>query len=950
MRRRSAPRFLLLSVAATAAMFFAASAWGAVTVSKTFSPASITTGQKATLTITISNNPPPGNPSPIAFTDSYPAGLTNAAAPNLINTCGGTATAGGAALSLGDGTLTGNNACSVSVTVQACAIGSYANSVTVSTSGGGSPSGSATLTVTAGAASAATSTVAASPSSVPADGTSTSTITVTLRDSCGNPVSAKSVSVSAGSGSSSITTVSGTTNASGIATFTVRDAVAETVTYSATDTTDSVDVTQTATVTFMAAPVVSKSFTPSTIATNGTSTLAVTLTNPNPVPIVGTAFTDSYPANLKNATTPGVSNACGGTATAAPDGTSLALSGAVVPAGGACTVSVSVTSSIAGSYVNSTGAVVSTNAGNGASASATLTVGAVVAGFNAVEPSADPVTGSLFTKIAAQDFSLDIVALDASNSLATGFTGTVSIEIVDNTGGGACASLPLIASFTNQTFVSGDNGRHALTAPNTVADVWRNAKVRIGYPAGSPTVVACSGDNFAIRPARLDVVVTDADRTAAGTARVLNNVTIPGGTVHNAGRPLLITATAYNAAATPIVTTNYDGAPTAALTQCAGSACPASPTAANLSIGTWSASGGVVTTATASYSDIGAFQLQLRDDTFAAVDSGDGTPAAQLTVVSTPIDVGRFVPDRFSLSATSVTPRSDVAGCGVSTFTYMGEPMALNFTLAAVDAAGATMTRYQGALAHNNATAFNFGAVDSAAPTPLTARLDTSAVPAPIWSAGVLAGFVAPVAIARGASPDGPYAALRVGIAPVDPDAVGLAQAALDLDTDNDTVVDRAQVGPMTAARFGRLALQNAYGSELLPLQMPMRAQYYAGANGFITNIADSCTSVSLAAITLTSAVETRTADTPIKVKNGVTTQAALAHSPFSSGDAGFSFSAPGVGGDGYVDVNADAATPSWLKFDWDNNATTPDTGPTGRVTFGIYRGSPRNIYLRERY
>ena len=52
------------------------------------------------------------------------------------------------------------------------------------------------------------------------------------------------MTLAAGSGSSTITTVSGTTNASGQASFTVKDSTAETVIYSATDTTDSVTITQ----------------------------------------------------------------------------------------------------------------------------------------------------------------------------------------------------------------------------------------------------------------------------------------------------------------------------------------------------------------------------------------------------------------------------------------------------------------------------------------------------------------------------------------------------------------------------------------------------------------------------------------------------------------------------------------------------------------------------------
>ena len=60
-----------------------------------------------------------------------------------------------------------------------------------------------------------------------ADGATTSTITVTLKDAQSNPVSGKTVTLAKGGGSSTITTVSGTTNGSGVATFTVKDTVGE---------------------------------------------------------------------------------------------------------------------------------------------------------------------------------------------------------------------------------------------------------------------------------------------------------------------------------------------------------------------------------------------------------------------------------------------------------------------------------------------------------------------------------------------------------------------------------------------------------------------------------------------------------------------------------------------------------------------------------------------------
>jgi len=57
-----------------------------------------------------------------------------------------------------------------------------------------------------------------------------------------------------------------------------------------------------------------------------------------------------------------------------------------------------------------------------------------------------------------------------------------------------------------------------------------------------------------------------------------------------------------------------------------------------------------------------------------------------------------------------------------------------------------------------------------------------------------------------------------------------------------------------------------------------------------------------------------------------------------------------GLGGTGFVDVTIrPGQLPSYLQFDWDSDGLY-DNNPTGRATFGIYKGSPRNIYLRERY
>lgn len=95
--------------------------------------------------------------------------------------------------------------------------------------------------------SASNSTVTASPTSVSADGSTAATVTVVLKDAAGSAVAGKTVSLSPSGGS-------GVSDGSGHVTFTVRDPNAETVVYTARDTTDGVTLTQTASVTFTAPP------------------------------------------------------------------------------------------------------------------------------------------------------------------------------------------------------------------------------------------------------------------------------------------------------------------------------------------------------------------------------------------------------------------------------------------------------------------------------------------------------------------------------------------------------------------------------------------------------------------------------------------------------------------------------------------------------------------------
>ena len=141
---------------------------------------------------------------------------------------------------------------------------------------------------------------------------------------------------------------------------------------------------------------VAKSFSPTVIGVNGASILTVTLSNANTTALRGAAFTDNFPSGLVVSASPTLVNTCGGTATAAAGGTSLALSGGSIPAAGSCSISVSVTSSSAGAYLNTLAArAVSTAlAYNDSAATATLTVRLPMTLSKSSAPFSDPVNAT----------------------------------------------------------------------------------------------------------------------------------------------------------------------------------------------------------------------------------------------------------------------------------------------------------------------------------------------------------------------------------------------------------------------------------------------------------------------------------------------------------------------------------------------------------------------------
>jgi MSHA biogenesis protein MshQ len=599
---------------------------------------------------------------------------------------------------------------------------------------------------------------------------------------------------------------------------------------------------------------------------------------------------------------------------------------------------------------------------------------ATPARFNAFETStaATAITGVIKTKIAGSPFSVAVVAVNsAGNGVATTFTGNVKVEVLDGSdNSGAlnattnCRSSWTVASGTGSstlTFAAADLGRKNITL--TVAEAFRDARLRISYPdTGTATVIGCSTDDFAIRPASLgNLSVTDATSSSAGTGRSLVNTASTGGVVHKAGQPFTVQATAVNGAGA--TTTLYNGTPTPTLSACGGAACSATP--GTLTLGA-TASGGVINASNASYSEAGAFDLTLVDTSFAAVDVSDGSTAAERTVSSSTLSVGRFVPDHFDLVnlVTPVLRTFNSSSCTSRSFTYLGQPFGYatrpQATVLARNAAGATTVNYPNAKL--NALSVTQTYTPSAAATP---GLDSSNTAVPSLSgngngtATLTAQSTDTLTLVRSSTtPAAPFnAVINLSWSVADGSESGVSGNG-SIATATALAYNGIGFDSGSEFRFGLLKLSNAYGSELVNLAVPIELQYWNGTL-FVTNAVDQCTSLPTASVAL---ANFRGSLAACETAPGSGTVG------FSSGRGVLRMAAPGNGNSGSVDLTVNlgasasgnrcsavgaatsAATAANLPWLQPRTAavSTYNQNPSARVSFGQYR-SPL-IHQRELY
>ncbi len=655
------------------------------------------------------------------------------------------------------------------------------------------------------------------------------------------------------------------------------------------------------------------------------------------------------------------------TATLQPFGTAVSIG-----ASGSATVTVN-SSSIGDNTLNATSIspapanVTPVTCLNTAANSASCSMLVSACSFNCLESGLVPGSARLYTKLAGTPFSFDVVVLNSSGAVETNYVASggtaknVAVELVDGSGATACASRTAISPAVSQslTFAAGDAGRKS-TVGMTVSNAYANLRCRVTDATG---FVGCSSDNFSVRPQKLILSTTTAlnpitpstDKLAAGED--FNLTADPGVTIGYTGTPAVNTASVVDH-----VTPTPNAVNTAELTWSNSSSTAAS--------GFPQAAGGSVSN-NFQYLDVGTITFNadaVTDSAYTVVDqsndcvTGSTSNTADIngkfgcTIGSSALGpLGRFYPHHFAVNA------SFTSGCAGG-FTYMdNDTLGLVLNITAQNKTNSTTTRYVSSPANTYVpvATLDVKLLNGTSATNLLSRLTQPTLPVRNWTLGGYSADGTYRFDARNATTpviDGPYDSLKTQTTITDAtDSVKITKLN---GMDVSPAVSSIDSPTTTRVRFGRLSLGNAFGSELIPLSVPLKLEYYSSATqGWQPNTLDTCTTIAANNFAFSfpaSATNNLAAcETAMTVGGNAPNQTLTLTNP-GAGNTGWSditlnlgaaalgtnTQCVGVGTAGGADVPNNMP---WLQ-------STGLTNPSARATFGIYKGNSHFIYFREIY
>lgn len=446
---------------------------------------------------------------------------------------------------------------------------------------------------------------------------------------------------------------------------------------------------------------------------------------------------------------------------------------------------------------------------------------------------------------------------------------------------------------------------------------------RIGLTVSDGTLSGGTG-TFVVKPARLQLVLGGSNQTAANE----------NGTIYTqAGQPFTVEVTAQDSEGD--TTPNFGNEAAVDTIQLTHSLVAPSGGSLGSLLGNLSRTGQGVFSGSASWSEVGIIDL--------TADLGDNDYLGTGNLIVTQSNLGRFVPQGFALSGLnggSFQAANQCTGSGGDDFTYSGQTfgygVAPDFIATAISATGSATTNYTGV----------FAKLTTSSPDVPELTADGTAL-------GSDGSTPLPVTHTQGTltltdNGDGSHT-YRFGADSFTYDRSLLAQVgsfASDLDLtirsvqDGDSIQSNYTTANVlspasTPIRYGRYAVSNALGSELVDLVMPIQLEVFdAGLSDFVTHGADTCTPFPAATLT--------------DVDAGDLLDATSLSSTVSGNLGGryeLTLGAPGAGSVGAALITLNA--PLHLEYPW-GEATDPD--PSGVGSFGLYAGDSEIIYQRAVY
>ncbi len=624
-------------------------------------------------------------------------------------------------------------------------------------------------------------------------------------------------------------------------------------------------------------------------------------------------------------------------------------------------------------------------------------------------------TGHIYMKLVNTAFKLKVAALSNSQILTTyaaSATKNVTVKLVDNSDNlcgsdadraTACAN----ASCNGKAAVTGGSQTLAFTSTDkgikTTGDFTLNkAYANLVAVISDGTTTACSIDSFSVRP----TLITGVTSTAS-------NATLSGEPSFKAGTDAFSMTATINAGGytgTPKINIAAMTALPSGSGSVVGAFSPASFPAATAGATTSE------TTGSFTYAEVGNFRFLgynpaddtssprgLYDDSWIGVDStstrsdciagsyantknSDGKYGCNFgyynTGTGTPNSVyfGRFKPDHFAYLGGGLSPFCSNTATTPSTplFTYMGQTgFGIAYRLQAQNGAGGVTANYDASRGYPVGAPV-LVAEDQAASNQgcdLAGRItvggsgswvngvfnfnDSNGDDSPDTKTSVFSRptksppFDGATCFSNPLEAGGPFSKLDIGVQ-LTKDSVSLASPDMNAATTgicSGAGCTARKIGS-TSVLYGRLWLNNAYGTEMLPLPVPVQAQYWS-ASGWQKNTLDVCSALTLPTA---DAANGGLVFYPASAKNQLASGEVVAQMnnktdatvKLTAGDALMVLrhptvltQGPGTGNFGYVDVIGSKLTPSsvWL----------PPSG-NARACFGACGPRSPIIYLRENY